>query len=195
MPRAVLIASISLFLAPALALQVRASDIPRGSVELHFGGGFDRMSIQDGSDDIGSQSEAQIGFGFARALTDRFMLGSSLSMIYVSIDPEGSGSSSASALRGNLDAYLNFDGGETLIPFLLLSFGVIRWSDDSASDYKPTLIVPRIGVGLRVLIGDSAAFVGVLGFENHIHAVGNEDLSARDIGLSFGISAFPGGLQ
>jgi len=185
----------------ALALLVfcgnaRALTVPRGSSELAVAGSIDRLSVNDeNGDDLATLSEASLGLGWSRAITDRLQFGATFGMLYRSIDVDGGGSASESALRFTVDGIMNLPGPESAIPFAKLSFGFIRWNDDGPADYETTLILPMVGAGMRFPVGDRAAVVGLLGLEYQLNAQGSENIDGWDLGLSVGISVFPGGLR
>lgn len=178
------------------SVRTEAAGIPLGSSELRLSAAFDHLDINtDGGDDVATLDEAQIAFGYFHAISGQVQVGGSLGLLYQAIDIEGGGSASQAAMRWTGDVIVNFSASQSVIPFAQLSFGLIHWSDDDDTDYDLTLILPMIGVGMRVPVGESAAVVALLGFENQLSAQGSDDLQAFDFGLHLGISAFPGGLR
>lgn len=180
--RCCLILSLCLLAAP----DARSATLGRGTVELGLAGGFDRSEIEDYA-----ITSLDLQTRLAWSVSSRVALGGSLNFSHASED------SGADLTNFGLtaDCYLNFPTEGNVIPFIQLSMGVNRWSGDIYRDPEPGWILPFIGAGFRVLMGDYASVNVRAGYRYQKNAFGLEDVNSHDILLGFGLSVYPGGIQ
>lgn len=172
-----------------------ASRIGAGTLEFHGSGGFGHERVRFDGEFVGSITQASVSLGLATGVTDMLMLGGSILFDYASVDPESGGSYNQSVFRFTGDVILNLPADGSLVPFVQSSIGLINWSASGASDLDMTLVLPFVGGGFRVLMGDHASFNVAAGFEYHARAQGDSDTSSHDFAVRFGLSAFPKGLE
>lgn len=82
-----------------------------------------------------------------------------------------------------------------IVPFVQASVGLIHWSASGDAGLDMSLVLPFVGGGFRVLMGEHASFNISAGFEHHTNALGDSAASSRNFGVRFGLSAFPKGLE
>jgi hypothetical protein len=173
----------------------KAGRIGEGTIEFQGSGSFDHERVRVDGNFVGSITQASMSLGLATGITDMLMLGGSILFDYASLDPESGASYNQSVFRFTGDVILNFPVDGSLVPFVQSSIGLINWSATGESDVDMTLVLPFVGGGFRVLMGDHASFNVAAGFEYQARAQGDADTSAHDFVVRFGLSAFPKGLQ
>jgi len=83
---------------------------------------------------------------------------------------------------------LDFGGGGPVVPHVQGGIGVLNHGGDVHEDSQAALILPQLGAGVRLMVGESAS-INCGAFWQHLsNAEGVEDLSASQSGIGMGTS-------
>jgi hypothetical protein len=170
----------------AVPLDSDAGEIGKGTLELGLAGGFERTSIEDEK-----LNSLDLQTRLTWSLTNRVAMGGTVAFAHLSSDSGGD----ATSMGLTADFILNFPTQSNVVPFGQVSLGVTTWGGDVYDDPELTFVLPFVGGGFRVLVGDHASVNVLAGYRHQSNAFGIKDLTAHDIVLSFGLSVFPGGIQ
>lgn len=177
---------LALAVAVVLPLRSGAAEIPAGALEFGLSGGFERSDFED----VGL-NQLMLHMRMARSITRRIALGGSLDLEYVA---EDSGTD-ANSVGVTGDFILNFPTSGNAVPFGQLSVGVTHWGGDLYDDSELTQILPFLGAGVRVFVGDHASMNALVGYRHQVNVFGVKDVDSNDFVLSLGLSVFPTGVQ
>lgn len=169
----------------------QAGSLPKGTLEVAGYGFYDYSSYSADGDDAGSTSDFMLQGQIGYCVTDLIEVFGGLVVNYSSLDPAGAASVSQTAVGPEAGLTLNFKTSSIVVPYVTGAVGLVAYSGDVLDDYSTGWMVPFLGGGIRVLIGNSASFNFGLAYVHNVHASGAEDLTSDSIQFSLGISAFP----
>jgi hypothetical protein len=169
----------------------QAGSLPKGTLEVSAYGLFDYSSYSADGDDAGSSTDFTLTGDLGYSVTDLLEVFGGLLIQHSSVDPVGAASVSQTAVGPEAGLTLNFKTSSIVVPYITGAVGLVAYSGDVLDNYSTGWMVPFLGAGIRVLVGNSAAFNFGLGYVHNIHATGAEDLTSDSIQVSVGISAFP----
>ncbi len=108
-----------------------------------------------------------------------------------------SGGSSVTLFGGVANAIFNFASSGTAVPFIELGLGYSTLTGGGGGSDLHTAILPRLGGGVRILVGNSASVNIGATYEHLSTSVsgGGGSLGGNQFGVNVGLSIFPSGLK
>lgn len=188
------ILSIATVLVVAFATASVAGELPKGTIELSTTGSFSHQSMSMDGTDAGSQTNMNLTGEVGYSLTRNLSLAGGLVFQHAGVSPEGGESVSASQYGPQAGLRWNFATKSSIVPFVEGKFGVLAYGGDASDGAETTLLLPSIGGGVRVLLGETASVNFSGNYVRQQNASGVDQLNSNDIRFGVGLSVFPGGL-
>jgi hypothetical protein len=182
----VILAMVVLVAAPA----TRAGALPKGTLEVAAYALYDYSSYGYSGADDGSSSDFTLTGQLGYCVTDLIEVFGGLLVQHSSVDPVNVASTSSTAIGPEAGMMLNFANSSIVVPYISGAVGLVSYSGTAAS-YSTGWMVPFLGAGIRVLVGNSASFNLGVAYVHNINALGISDETSDSIRFSIGISAFP----
>jgi hypothetical protein len=181
----VLAATLALAAVPRVA---GAASFEAGTVEFGIDATLSHSSYTYEDQAVAKRDDISVTTGVGYCVTDLLELKGSLLFTYASANPEGGESASASAFGALGGLVVNFGSGGTMVPYVQGSVGVLSYSGDGYENSEATLVLPRLGAGVRFMVGESASINCGAFWQLLSNAEGVEELSANQFGLAVGTS-------
>jgi hypothetical protein len=162
----------------------------KGDFEINGRLAFSHNNVSYDGDSRGSTSDLELSTFMGVFVSDLIQLGGTLFVANSSVDPDNGDSYSGTMFGIGPDIVFNFNNEGPIVPFIDFAVAIAMYSGDIYGE-ETGYILPSLQVGIRALIGNSAAANFGIGYARTINNSGIEDLSSNSLSLFAGFSVFP----